>query len=298
MWKQQTPAPPPPWSCHLVGRQMINKSTERKELLVVKVLFIPKFLIGQWIWAWHWGSTNDPGRRGPYPMWNFAEPRFVCRLLLPAQSVPFNHSPWTDLHSRQADDTGNPKGLSLPPSIFSSVGLGSPRQKQMPNARGLTRNTAVREKREAPPLSGSGSWQPDLCSLESKQSSYTSYLMWSVKSARWGRHPYLVDRDTESGREEGTYCHSVAGPTSSHFNLETPSQASVLDNLGLQRWLSLCLSPQGDPRLRGETEARANLTEALECFCSNPGSIPCYVLMWPWAHYLTFCCCCLEFGMF
>lgn len=123
MWKQQTPAPPPPWSCHLVGRQMINKSTERKQLLVVKVLSIPKFLIGQWIWAWHWGSTNDPGRRGPYPMWNFAEPRFVCRLFLPAQSVPFNHSPWTDLHSRQADDTGNPKGLSLPPSIFSTVSV-------------------------------------------------------------------------------------------------------------------------------------------------------------------------------
>ena len=147
--RDRQPHPPPPWSCHLVGRQMINKSTERKELLVVKVLFIPEFLRGQWIWAWHWGSTNDPGRRGPYPMWNFAEPRLVCRLLLPAQSVPFNHSPWTGLYSREADDTGNPKGLSLPSSIFSTMSVGVlPDRSRCQIARGLTRNTAVREKGE------------------------------------------------------------------------------------------------------------------------------------------------------
>ena len=27
------------------------------------MVFIPEFLIGQWIWAWHWESTNDPGRQ-------------------------------------------------------------------------------------------------------------------------------------------------------------------------------------------------------------------------------------------
>lgn len=50
------------------------------------------------------------------------------------------------------------------------------------------------------------------------------YLMRSVKSAGWGRHPHLVDGDTETEREEGsTCCRSLAGPTSSHFNLENPS---------------------------------------------------------------------------
>lgn len=56
--------------------------------------------------------------------------------------------------------------------------------------------------------------------LLGEQYSCTHYLKRSAKSAGWGRHPHLVDGDTEAGREEGTCCRSLAGPTLSHFNLE------------------------------------------------------------------------------